>query len=226
MGGNGVVRTVIIAVLLSAAPLGLSAEPNESDRPPISQAKVTSADDFDWRDMLPYLYEAASMPPEQGLKELLENSRVLRAYVAGDVQAHCSDRAQACGAKLSSSALQAEVTKDIDEIVQESLFSKRKVIRVDYALTERPFPFTEIVALKTTNHRDAYLVLDFADESYTATQVQKKYGAPYDVTLFEWYTMHKYKVEMPTYVAKAAFTVNPIDGYVHRVAVSLKRKDK
>jgi hypothetical protein len=226
MGGNGVIRTLMIVVLLSAAPLGLSAGSDKSVAPATRQAPISSADDFDWRDMLPYLYEAASMPPEQGLKDLLENSRVLRAYVAGDIQARCNQREQMCGAKLSSSALQAEITKDIDEIVQESLFTRRKVIRVDYALTQRPFPFTAIVALKTTNHRDAYLVLDFADESYTATEVQKKYGAPYDVTLFEWFTVHKYRLERPTYVAKAAFTVNPIDGYVHRVAVSLKRKDK
>ncbi len=213
-------------LLCSVAPLRSVAGADPS--PPsalAAPAQITSAEDWDWHDMLPYLYEATFMPPEQGLKELLENSRVLRSYVAGDVQAHCNDHAQLCGARFSDSALQSEITREIDAIVQEGLFRKRKVTRVDCPLTRRPFPFTNVVALKTTNHHDAYVVLDFANDSYTALQVHQKYGAPYDVMVFEWFTMHKYKLETATYVAKAAFTISPADGYVHRVAISLKRKE-
>ncbi len=222
------IRALTVTVLLFAiAPLRSSA--GSSDVTPASATagpvQINSADDFDWRNILPYLYKAAALPPEQGLKEVLENSRVLRTYVASDVQAHCTARRQLCGAGFGDSALQAEITKEIDAIVQEGLYSKHSVTRVDYPLARQPFPFTNIVALKTTKHHDAFLVLDFADDGYTAVQVQQKYGAPYDTNIFQWFSMYKYRLETSTYVGRAAFTINPVDGEVRRVAISLKRKD-
>jgi hypothetical protein len=228
MFASSLLRALSVMLLLSTVvPIRSSAGSSNVNRSSdtAGRMQITSAEDFDWRDMLPYLYEAAALPPEQGLKAVLENSRVLRAYLADDVQAHCTARVQRCGTGLDDSALQAEVTREIDAIVQEDLFSKHHVVRVDYPLTRRPFPFTDIVALKTTQHRDAYLVLDFADDSYTAVQVQAKYGAPDDTTVFQWFSMYKYRLETNSYMAKVAFTINPVDGEVHRVAISLKRKD-
>ncbi len=56
--------------------------------PPLQPA--FSADDFDWRDMLPYLFDAAALPGEQGIQAVLENSKVLRVYVANEVRTECS----------------------------------------------------------------------------------------------------------------------------------------
>ena len=48
-----------------------------------------SADDFDWREMVPYLFAASALPGEQGIQAVLENSNVLRAYVANEVRTEC-----------------------------------------------------------------------------------------------------------------------------------------
>jgi len=49
-----------------------------------------SADDFDWREMVPYLFTAATLPGEQGVKAVLENSKVLRVYVGNEIRPQCS----------------------------------------------------------------------------------------------------------------------------------------
>jgi hypothetical protein len=230
MAMKPIVRLVMMSFLLfGLAPVGSSAVSGDSNPPSITSRPVeVSADDFDWRDVLQYLYVAAGLPAEQGIKELLERCRVLRAYIANDIQAQCRPgvpSAQRCGNKSDGSTLQAAVTKNIDDIVQEGIFCRHKITRVDYPLTDRPFPFTSIAAAKTQKHRDAYLVLDFADHSYTAAQLQDKYGVPYDTIIFQWYSMYKYRLDTKAYAAKAAFTINPVDGEVRRVTISLKRKD-
>lgn len=231
MAMKPMIRLVMMWFLFfGLASVGSSAASGDSNPPSITNRPVeVSADDFDWRDMLPYFYVAAGLPAEQGIKELLESSRVLRAYIANDIQAQCrpgAQSAQRCGNKSDGSTLQAAVTKSIDEIVQEGIVRRHKITRVDYPLTGQPFPFTSIAAAKTQKHRDAYLVLDFADHSYTAAQLQDKYGAPSDTIIFQWYSMYKYRLDTKTYAAKAAFTINPVDGEVRRVAISLKRKDR
>jgi hypothetical protein len=185
-----------------------------------------SADDFDWRETVPSLYIAAGLPDEQGIKAALENSRVLRAYVATDIQEECRSGARPCADKSGSFTLQGEVTKRIDEIVQEGTSRRHKITRVDYPLTRQPFPFTDIVAMRTESHRDAYLVLDFADNSYNVAQLQDKYGAPYDTNVLEWYGVYKYRLDTKDYAARVAFEIDPINGAVIRVAISVKRKDR
>jgi len=217
---------VLMWLLLSGlVPPGSSAGSGDSDQPPIATGSVEfSADDFDWREMIPYLYVAAGLPGEQGIKALLENARVLRAYVASDVQAECQSGRNPCGGRSGSFTLQGEVSKRIDQIVQEGTSRRHNITRVDYPLTRQPFPFTDIVALKTEKHRDAYLVLDFAGNSYTAAQLQDKYGAPYDTNVLEWYSVYRYRLDTRDYAARVAFEIDPIDGSVIRVAISLRRK--
>jgi len=217
---------VLMWLLLSGlAPPGSSAGPSDSNQPSSATGSVEfSVDDFDWREMVPYLYVAAGLPGEQGIKALLENARVLRAYVASDVQAECRSGRKPCAARSGSSTLQGEVSKRIDQIVQEGTSRRHNITSVDYPLTRQPFPFTDIVALKTEKHRDAYLVLDFADNSYTAAQLRDKYGAPYDTNVMEWYSVYRYRLDTKNYTTRAAFEIDPIDGSVLRVAISLKRK--
>jgi len=183
-----------------------------------------SADDFDWREVVPYLFAAAALPGEQGIKVVLENSRVLRAYVANEARAECRPDKNLCAAKAESSQLDAEVSKRIAEIVQEGIFHKHKTAIVDYPLARRPFPFSEIAALKDENRPDASLILQFADRSYKAWEIEAKYGAPYDTNIFQWYSVFIYRLDSPNYTSKAVFEVDPVDGAVIKVAVSLKGK--
>jgi hypothetical protein len=199
-----------------------SGEPNPLSR--ISGAAELSADDFDWRDMVPYLYIAAALPGEQGIKAVLENSKLLRAYVASDVQADCNSGRTPCGAG-GSLTLQGEVSKRIDEIVQEGTSHRRHIISVDYPLTHQPFPFIGIAALRTDNHRDAYLVVDFADHACTAAQLREKYGDPYDTNVIAWYSVYRYRMDTKDYAAGATFKIDPVNGEVIAVAISVKRKD-
>jgi len=217
------------AILLLTLPMLLSlfAPPLSgcSNQPPGTSAQAGfSADDFDWREIVPYLAAAADLPEEQGIKAILENSKVLRAYVANEVRAECRPDKNPCAAKGDSSTLDVEVDKRIAEIVQERTSRQHKTAIADYPLARQPFPFSEIAALRDEKHPNAYLILQFADHSYTASEMQAKYGAPYDTNIFQWYSVFTYRLDSPTYTSKAVFQVDPVNAAVLKVAVSLKRK--
>jgi hypothetical protein len=187
-----------------------------------------SADDFDWREIVPYLFTAASLPGEQGIQAVLENSNVLRAYVANEVRSECRPDKNPCTANGSDTLPplpHEEVSKRIGEIVREGIFHKHKTAIVDYQLTRQPFPFSEIAAVRSEKHPDAYFMLAFADRSYTAAQVQAKYGVPYDTSISQWYSVFTYRLDSPHYTSKAVFEIDPVDGAVIKVAVSLKLKN-
>jgi hypothetical protein len=200
------------------------ASASDSSNPSPNAQAVLAADDFDWREMVPYLFAAAAMPGEQGIKTVLENSRVLRAYVGNEVRADCRADKNRCAVKGDGLTLEGEVTKRIDAIVQEAISRQHKSKIVDYPLARQPFPFSEIVAVKSEKKQDAYLILQLADHHYTAAQVQDKYGAPYDTDIVQWYSIYKYRVDSPSYTSKAVFEINPVDGTVLKVAISLKLK--
>jgi hypothetical protein len=182
-----------------------------------------SADDFDWRAMVPYLFAAAELPGEQGIHSIFENSRVLRAYIATQVRAECKPGNNRCDSSLQGFTVDGEVTKRIDGIVKERLVHQRKSVIVDYPFAQS-FAFTQIAALRSEKQQDAYLVLEFADHSYRAADVQAKYGAPYDTDVFDRYSVFKYRQVSPRYISKAIFEINPVDGAVMKVAISLKAK--
>ncbi|MFZ3211853.1 MAG: hypothetical protein WA188_10080 [Terriglobales bacterium] len=222
-------RVVLLVALslLSVFGPALSSASDGGSQPSGTGAQAEfSADDFDWREMVPYLFIAAGLPEEQGIKAVLENSKVLRAYVANEVLAECRPDKNPCAAKGDSFMLEGEVSKRIDEIVQEGIFRRHKMAIVDYRLARRPFPFSEIVAVKREKQRDAYLILELADRSYTAAQLQSKYGAPQDTDIFQWYSVYKYRLETARYTSKAVFEIDPVDGAVMKVAISLKPKNR
>jgi len=212
-----------LALLLSVfAPSSRAAVANH---PPTPVAPAAfSADDFDWREVVPYLFDAAALPGEQGIQAVLENSKVLRAYVANEVRSECSPHKNACAATGDSSTLDKEVSKRIDEIVQEGMVHRHKAAFVDYQLTRQPFPFSEIAAVKSEKNPETYITLSLAGRSYTAADVQAKYGAPYDTDIVQWYSVFKYRLENPRYTSKAVFEIDPVDGAVIKVAVSVKLK--
>ena len=201
---------------------------SDGSNPPSGTGAQTefSADDFDWREVVPYLFIAAGLPEEQGIKTLLENSRVLRAYLANEVRPECEAAKNPCAAKGDGFVPEGEVSKRIDEIVQEGIFRRHKMAIVDYRLARQPFPFSEIVALKREKQHDAYLILELADRSYTAAQLQTKYGAPQDTNVFQWYSVYIYRLDSTRYTSKAVFEIDPVDGAIVRVAISLKPKNR
>ena len=222
-----ITRLIMLFLLLSVFAPPLSSASDDSIQPSGTGAQAgLSADDFDWREMVPHLFIAAGLPGEQGIKALLENSKVLRAYLANEVRAECEAAKNPCAAKGDGFVLEGEVSKRIDEIVQEGIFRRHKMAIVDYRLSRRPFPFSEIVALKRERQRDAYLMLELADRSYTAAQLQAKYGAPQDTSISQWYSVYKYRLDTARYTCKAVFEIDPVDGTVMKVAISLKPKDR
>ncbi len=211
-------------LLCSFAPPLSSARP--ASKPPGANrpaAVALSADDFDWRATVPYLLAAAALPGEQGLRAVLEHSKVLRAYVANQVRAECNPDKGRCAAKREGFTLDGEVTKRIDGIIREGMVHQHKSALVDCPL-QQPFPFSEISALRSEKKQDAYLVLQFADHSYTAAQVQDKYGDPYDTNIFQQYSVFKYRLDSPTYTSRAVFEIDPVDGAVMKIAISLKTR--
>ena len=218
---------LVLSSLLSVLGPALSSASDGSNPPSGSGAQTEfSADDFDWREVVPYLFIAAGLPEEQGIKTLLENSKVLRAYLANEVRAECAAAKNPCAAKGDGFVLEGEVSKRIDEIVQEGIFRRHKMAIVDYRLSREPFPFSEIVALKREKQRDAYLILELADRSYTAAQLQAKYGAPQDTSVSQWYSVYNYRLDSTRYTCKAVFEIDPVDGAVMKVAISLKPKNR
>jgi len=210
-------------LLLVLAPSLSSA--SGGNQPPGTDAQAEfSADDFDWREMVPYLVTAAALPGEQGIQAVLENSKVLRAYVENEVRAESRPDKNPSTAK-GDNTLQAEVSKRIGEIVEEGTLHKHKTATVDYQLTRQPYPFSEVAAVRSEKHPDAYFMLALANRSYTAAQVQAKYGAPYDTSISQWYSVFKYRLDSPHYTSKAVFEVDPADGAVLKVAISLKLKN-
>src|SRR5579863_4413522 len=215
---------VALSLVLSVFAPSLSSAPDGNHPPAAAVPPAFSADDFDWREIVPYLFTAASLPGEQGIQAVLENSNVFRAYVGNELRTECKPDKNPCTTKGDGALPQEEVSKRVSEIVQEGIFHKHDTAIVDYQLTRQPFPFSEIAAVKSEKHPDAYFMLAFADRSYTAAQVQAKYGAPTDTSISQWYSVFTYRLDSPHYTSKAVFEVDPVDGAVLKVAISLKLK--
>ena len=212
----------VLSLLLSFL-IPLSAQASDVNKQPPGNAHAqVSADDFDWREMVPYLFAAADLPGEQGVKAVLENCKVLRVYIANEVSVQCSSDKSPC--LVENDRSEEQVSKKIDEIVQEGISHRHQKAIVDYTLTRKPFPFSEIAAVKSENHPEVYFMLTYADRSYTAADVQAMYGAPYDTDVVQWYSVFKYRIDTPRYTSKAVFETDPIDGAVLQVSVSLKTK--
>ncbi len=216
------VPAIVLSLLFVLVPLSFCVSPG--NRPADAPQHAFSADDFDWRRMVPYLYEAAGLPGEQGIKTVLENSRVMRAHVANEVRAKCKPGYNRCDSSRVGFTVDGEATKRIDGIVREGMVHRHKTVSVDYALEGQPFPFSEIAVLKSDDRRDAYLVLKFSNSAYSVADLQAKYGAPYDADIFQSYSVFKYRVVNAQYTSKAVFEVDPTDGAVLEVAISLKAK--
>jgi hypothetical protein len=197
-----------------------------SDRgkaPTTATAPPFSAGDFDWRDTIPALTAAAELPGNQGVKEMLENSAVMRTYVVDQIRAGCKSDKDSCPAISDSSEIEQEITRRIDAIVSKAIFSQRKMSIVDYTLAQ-PFAFSEIAAYKSENRRDAYFVLSPAGHSYTSLRVKAKYGPPFDDDIFQWYGVYKYREDSAGFRSEAVFEIDPTNDAVIKIAISSKAR--
>jgi hypothetical protein len=149
---------------------------------------------------------------------------VLRSYVAKGVEIECRPGNNRCDSSGDGFTVNGEVTKRIDGIVRERIIHRHKASFVDYAMNDRASPFSEIAAIRSDKREDAYLLLQLPDRSYSAAQLQAKYGAPYDTDIFQQYSAFKYRLDSARYTSKAVFEVDPTDGAVLKVAISLKTK--
>jgi hypothetical protein len=213
----------ILPTLLSilASPLSWAEDGNDRQS---SVPVLFSAADFDWRDIIPYLYQASALPGDQGLRLILENSKVLRAYVAMDVQKECKPGNGRCNSSSPDFTVDAEIRRRIDGIIKEGLSHQRGSSFVDYSFDRQTSGFSQIAALRSDKKQDAYLVLRFADRAYSSAQLQAKYGPPDDTDIFQWYSVFIYRAVNSRYTSKAVFEVNPVDGAVIKVAISVKPK--
>jgi hypothetical protein len=212
---------LVFVLILAPSPLTAS---GSGDGTGGSAAHPFSASDFDWREMIPALAAASELPGDQAVKELLENSSVLRTYVVNQVWSDCKSDQNRCAAIANAAALQHEVTGRIDAIVAKTMFTRDKMAIVDYPLAGQPFPFSEIAAYKSQKHQDAYFTLALAGKSYTSLRVKAKYGAPFDDDIFQWYGVYKYRVDTAGYRSEAVFEIDPTNDAVLKIAISLKAK--
>lgn len=173
--------------------------------------------------MVPSLFAASALPGEEGIKALLENSKILRSYVTKEVQTECKPGNPRCDSSRNSFTVNGEVTRRIDGIVQEGMLHRNKTSYVDYTM-DKSFSFSEIAAIRSDKREDAYLLLQLPDHSYTAAQVEAKYGTPYDTDIVQWYSVYKYRLTSAQYTSKAVFEIDPTDGAVLKIAISLKTR--
>ncbi len=214
--------SVFVSIVVALPSRALSS----GDGTPASTAHPFTAADFDWREMIPALAAASELPGDQGVKEMLENSSVLRAYVVNQVWADCKSDENRCAAIADSAALEREVTGRIDAIVAKTMVTRDKMAIVDYTLASQPFPFSEIAAYKSQKRQDAYFTLALAGKDYTSLRVKAKYGAPFDDDIFQWYGVYKYRVDDAGYRSEAVFEIDPTNDAVIKIAISLKAKKK
>lgn len=216
---NRSLALALLSLAIFARPVSNAFAGNPAPRP-----AGISVEDFDWREMVPYLFAAAALPEDDGVKQMLENAKVLRVYIASDVRAECKPGNERCDSSRDGFTPDGEITRRIDDIVKEGLIHRHKTASIDYAFDRRAFPFSQISALRSDKRQDAYVVVQFADRAYTVSQVQAKYGAPYDTDIFDRYSVFKYRLDNGHYRSKAFFEVDPTNGSVLQVAISLKAK--
>jgi hypothetical protein len=209
---------ILFGSLLQPSPSAAS----DTTKPDATVQPGFSADQFDWREVVSYLFDATSLPAEQGIKAVLENSKVMRAYVAREISDCPVNRALCTPTQPADRA--GEISRAIDQIVQEGIAHLHNAVYVDYKLVQQPFPFNELAVSKSEKHPEAYFMLALTDHSYTAADVQAKYGAPYDTDIFQWYSVFKYRLDSPRYSSKAFFEIDPTDGAVVKIAISLKTR--
>jgi hypothetical protein len=89
-----------------------------------------SAEDFDWRYIVPSLFTAASLPGEQAIKTILENSRVLRTYVAKQLRGECTTHRRLFATTDDTSVRGEEVSKRMTRSYRKESFigTKRQLL--------------------------------------------------------------------------------------------------
>src|ERR1700683_1303193 len=119
--------SVSLLLWLSVFPAPLSSAANGGTQPAdIGPQARFSPDDFDWRQMVPYLFAAAALPSEQGIQSVFENSTVLRVHVANQISPECRRDKGGSDAQREGCRMEREVDKRNDGIVREGMVHGRR----------------------------------------------------------------------------------------------------
>jgi len=186
---------------------------------------------FDWQSSIPNLYRAAGLSSNDAVRLLMQTSVDLRTYVAIQLQSGCHQpnetaRPEICTANLGDSDLERLITARIDEILGKRTQTRNSLTSVDYGLTEIPFPWTSIIAMKSNSDPYSVLVLDSPrDIPYAVSDVETHFGSPDNRTTDQdGYTVMTYEKKTDEYDAKAEFHLDLSATSVRQLFISLRRR--
>jgi hypothetical protein len=233
-------RKIVVLMALSFIVLALALFVFRKRSPPGSSAdtdiatpvlaKVNYEKSPEWSDAIPFLYQATLLSPKEGVSLMLQSAVQVRTYAAIQLQ-RAAGRAGEEGsaiynAKLGDPVLEAAINKQITDTVSQRTDSHGSITSVDYPMTQQPYPFIAIMALRSNTEAYASLVYELSQGGgYTAAQVENKYGVPPETTVDpESFRLLTYPTVTDDYFAKIAFRVESGTEEVRRITVTMQRR--
>ncbi len=214
-----------IATLLIATALSLPVCTQSSNTS--SPARLDYSKPFELKDEIPNLYNAASLPPEEGVRQLFQNNVHLRTYVAIALQRQCGSETQdrTCRAKLGDEVLETQITSLIDDLVNKRIHSGGSITSVDYAFN-RPWPFAAVTAMRPHSESKAYLVLGlFPGNFYTVSRILEQYGDPNDQRISGSPRSLSYRTTAKNYVFVIRFQLNQGETEAEQIWLTLTKQN-
>jgi hypothetical protein len=186
----------------------------------------------EWSDAIPSLYQATKLSAKEGVALMLQSAVHVRTYAAIQLQRAArlvGDEGSAIyNAKLGDPVLEAAITRQIADTVSQRTDSHGSITSVDYPMTQQPYPFTAIMALRSNTEAYASLVFELSQGSgFTAERVKDKYGvSPETMVDPESFSLLTYPIVTGDYFAKIVFKVDAGDEEVRTVTVTMQRRVK
>jgi len=192
---------------------------DESEPPP--PARPHTAFDFQENDAIPFLYQAAVQPPEEGVKLLLHSSAILRYDTAREIERAAAPDDPLAKTHLGDPALEAAIDRKIDELIRTKLETKELVTSAILPITpiEPEIPINAIYATRDHRARFAAIALFFPPGvPITAETVPMVHGRPTSQTHDEF----RYETRTKSYTSTIVFKVG-LNGVCTSVTVSVER---
>lgn len=197
---------------------------DDSEPPPPGRVEYKRA--FEWSDAIPHLYQAAALPPREGVQLLMQKSSVLRTYLAIGFIISPPPENPFRDAKFGDPDLEKAITTRINEIVRNRLDSSGAITSVDYELSRQPYPYTVITAMKMNTQPYAILIFNLTPRTtLTGKQVEAKHGVPQERGVDrDGHTLITYQTGTKSYTAKTQFQLQQGSDRVRSVSISVERK--
>jgi len=210
---------------------GKSRTLDETEPPPASVATYNTRPE--WRDYIPWLYQAAALPQSEGVRLLLQHDLFSRTYAAIEILRAChGDNANipkpadpVCKANLGDEILESAITKKIDNIIATRTRSDNTLLSVDCS-PDQPFPVDMIVAMRSRG--SPYACLSFqlpVGNGTTVDQIERRYGTASDRSIdAQGFDTLTYRSGTSSYDAKTYFRFDSVTGELRRVMISVDRR--